>query len=175
MTARGGDTSARAVVLGQVGAPHGVQGWVKVTSYTDPAAGIATYPRWRLVRNGRQVAEVEVLDSKRAGQAIAVRLAGIETREAAQALNGAEVQVERSELPATAPGEHYLHDLTGLEAFNLDGVPLGRVESFMDLPAHPVAVLREGRRERLIPLVRGRLIAVDQSAGRITFDWHPDD
>lgn len=171
----GGDDSARAVVLGRVGAPHGVQGWVKVTSYTDPVAGIASYPRWTLVRNGRPLAEVEVLDSKRAGQAVAVRLAGIDTRDAAQALTGAEVQVDRSELPTTAPGEHYLHDLGGLEAVNLDGVPLGRVEGFMDLPAHPVAVLRDGRRERLIPLVRERLIAVDHAAGRITFDWHPDD
>jgi 16S rRNA processing protein RimM len=172
---RGESDSARAVVLGQVGAPHGVQGWVKVTSYTDPAAGITTYPRWTLVRNGRQLAEVEVLDSKRAGQAIAVRLAGIDTREAAQALTGAEVQVERSALPATAPGEHYLHDLAGLEAVNRDGVPLGRIEGFLDMPAHPVAVLREGKRERLVPMVPERLVAVDLAAGRVTFDWHPDD
>jgi 16S rRNA processing protein RimM len=174
MTAPDAIPSARVVVLGRVGAPFGVQGWVKVTSHTDPPSGIASYARWTLVRNG-QVRTVEVLESKRAGQSIAVRLAGIDSIEAAQALNGAEVQVDRSELPPTAPGEYYLHDLVGLEAVNREGVPLGQVDSFLELPAHPVAVLREGKRERLVPMVRERLVAVDLAARRVTFDWHPDD
>jgi len=40
----------RAVVLGRVGAPFGVQGWVKVNSYTNPPEGIAGYGSWDLVR-----------------------------------------------------------------------------------------------------------------------------
>ena len=175
MTARTGPSSGpRVVVLGRVGAPFGVQGWVKVTSYTDPGASIADYAQWTLVRGG-EARQVRVLESKRAGQSVAVRLEGVETREAAQALTGAEVQVDRSELPPTGPREHYLHDLLGLEAVNRDGVPLGRVDGFLELPAHPVAVLRDGERERLVPLVRERLVAVDLEAGRVTFDWHPDD
>jgi 16S rRNA processing protein RimM len=162
------------VVLGRVGAPFGVQGWVKVTSFTEPAAGIAKYARWTLVHGGEQ-RQVRVLESKRAGQSIAVKLEGVETREAAQALTGAEVQVDRSELPQAGPKEHYLHDLLGLEAVNREGVPLGRVDGFLDLPAHPVAVLRDGTRERLVPVVPERLVAVDRAAGRVTFDWHPDD
>jgi 16S rRNA processing protein RimM len=163
-----------AVVLGRVGAPFGVQGWVKVTSYTEPAAGIASYPRWTLVR-GDEVRQVRVLESKRAGQSIAVRLEGVATREAAQTLTGAEVQVDRSVLPAPGPKEHYLHDLLGLEAVNRDGVRLGQVDGFIELPVHPVAVLKDGKLERLVPLVRERLLAVDLQAGRVTFDWHPDD
>lgn len=174
MTARPGQQGPRAVVLGQVGAPHGVQGWVKVTSYTEPAAGIAGYPRWTLVRGG-EIREARVLEWKRAGQALAVRLEGIETIEAARALNGAEVQVDRSELPPAGPREFYLHDLRGLAAVNRDGVALGRIDDFLELPAHPVAVLRDDKVERLVPLVPERLVAVDLEAGRVTFDWHPDD
>jgi ribosomal 30S subunit maturation factor RimM len=37
-----------------------------------------------------------------------------------------------------------------------------------------VLVLR-GERERLVPLVRERLIKVDLDAGRMTLDWHRDD
>lgn len=174
MTARQGAMSPGAVLLGRVGAPFGVQGWVKVTSYTEPAAGIADYPRWTLVQRG-ETREVRVLEAKRAGSQVAVRLEGVETREAAQALTGAEVQVERSELPPVGPKEHYLHDLVGLEAVNREGAPLGHVEGFLDLPAHPVAVLRAGKVERLVPVVPERLVAVDLEAGRVTFDWHPDD
>jgi 16S rRNA processing protein RimM len=174
MTARPGPRSPRAVVLGRVGAPFGLQGWVKVTSYTDPAMGIANYPRWTLVQ-GDRTREARVLAAKRAGQGVAVQLEGVDSRDGARALNGAEVQVDRSELPDAGPKEHYLHDLIGLDAHNRDGVALGRVEEVMEMPAHPVLVLRDGKVERLVPLVRERLIAVDLEAGRMTLDWHPDD
>jgi ribosomal 30S subunit maturation factor RimM len=36
-------------------------------------------------------------------------------------------------------------------------------------------VLRDGKRERLVPMVPERLVAVDLGAGRVTVDWHPDD
>jgi len=46
MPARSGNEGPEPVVLGKVGAPHGVQGWVKVFSFTDPPAGIMSYPSW---------------------------------------------------------------------------------------------------------------------------------
>jgi 16S rRNA processing protein RimM len=174
MTARSGPDSPRAVVLGRVGAPHGVRGWVKVSSYTEPAAGVAGYAQWTLVHAG-QSRQVRVLESKRAGQNLAVRLEGIDTMDAARLLNGAEIQVDRAELPAVGPHEHYLHDMLGLEAVNRDGVMLGRVDEFLEMPAHPVMVLRDGKVERLVPMVPERLVAVDLEAGRVTVDWHPDD
>jgi len=168
-----GDRARRPVVLGRVGGPFGVRGWVKVQSYTDPVEGIARFPVWELYR-GSSLGRRGLLEWKRAGSGVAVWLEGVDTREAAQALNGAEVRVERAELPPTAPGEYYWHDLMGLDAFAPGGEPLGRVAGVLDLPAHPVLVL-EGERERLVPLVAERLVAVDIDAGRLTLDWHPDD
>ena len=165
--------AGRVVVLGRVGAPFGVQGWVKVNSYTAPPEGLANFSSWELVRAG-QAERRAVLGWKRAGRAVAVRLEGVVSREAAQALTGCDVCVDRSELPTTAPGEFYWHDLMGLEAVTPDGTPLGRIDGVLDLPAHPVLVLR-GDRERLVPLVPERLVAVDAGAGRVTLDWHPDD
>lgn len=161
------------VVLGRIGAPFGVGGWVKVHSYTDPLDGIARYPVWELDRGG-SLGRVTVLDWKRAGPGLAVQLEGIVSREAAQGLTGAEVRVDRGQLPPAAPGEVYWHDLVGLEASTPGGVPLGRVSAILDLPAHPVLVL-EGERERLVPLVRERIVGVDLEGGRLTLDWHPDD
>jgi 16S rRNA processing protein RimM len=161
------------VVLGRIGAPHGLLGWVKVFSYSDPPESIVDYPAWDVVR-GTEVRRVTVLESKRAGQGIAVRIEGIDSREAAQMLSGAEVQVDRSELPEPGAGSYYWHDLVGLSASNRDGAALGRVAEVLELPAHPVLVLR-GDRERLVPLVPDRLVAVDLAAGTMTLDWHPDD
>jgi len=167
------EDSRGPVVLGRIGAPFGVQGWVKVQSYTDPPEGIVRYARWELARAG-SLGHRAVLDWKRAGAGIAVRLEGVESRDEARSLTGAEVRVDRSELPPTDTGEFYWHDLIGLDAFGQSGTPLGRVAEILDLPAHPVIVLK-GDRERLVPLVAERLVEVDLDAGRLTLDWHPDD
>jgi 16S rRNA processing protein RimM len=173
MTAAQADGGRRRVVLGRVGAPFGVQGWLKVRSYTDPPEGIVSYVPWELFRDGSLGARA-VLDWKPAGGNIAVRLAGVETREAAQALTGAEVCVDRAALPPPSPGAYYWDDLVGLEAVNRDGVPLGRVTGILELPAHPVLVLA-GERERLVPLVAERLVGVEFGSRRLTLEWHPDD
>lgn len=146
---------------------------MKVNSFTDPLEGIVDFGTWELAGAG-QARRCRVLEWKRAGKAVAVRLEGIDSRDAAQALTGCEVRVDRSELAPTAEREYYWHDLVGLEACNRDGAALGRVEGVMDLPAHPVLVLA-GDRQRLVPLVPQRLLDVDFSTGRVTLDWHLDD
>lgn len=161
------------MVLGRIGAPFGVQGWVKVQSYTDPPEGIVGYGSWEIAQAGGS-ARWKVLDWKRAGSMIAVCLEGVGSREMAQELTGAEVRVDRAELPPGGPREVYWHDLIGLEAANPEGLPLGRVTGVLELPAHPVLVL-QGERERLVPLVTERLLGFDLEAGRVTLDWHPDD
>jgi 16S rRNA processing protein RimM len=173
MSARSGDGQERAVVLGRIGAPFGVHGWVKVISYTDPPEGITRYADWELA-HGTGSRHATVLDWKRAGRFIAVKLDGLSSPEEARELTNADIRVDRSALPPTAPGEHYWHDLQGLDACTPDGVPLGRISGFLELPAHPVLVL-EGERERLVPLVPQRLVDVDLETGRVTLDWHPDD
>jgi 16S rRNA processing protein RimM len=170
---RPGEGQERAVVLGRIGAPFGLKGWVKVISYTDPPEGIAGYVDWE-ISSGAGSRTATVLEWKRAGRFIAVKLDGVDTPEDARCLTNSDVRVQRSALPPTAPGEHYWHDLQGLAAFTPDGVPLGQITGFLELPAHPVLVL-EGERERLVPLVPERLLEVDLAAGRVMLDWHPDD
>jgi 16S rRNA processing protein RimM len=160
------------VVLGRFGAPFGLQGWVKLDSYTEPPEQILTYRPLRAGGGGREVA---LLDCKRVGRGqLAVRIDGVESREAAAELRGTELWVPRADLPATAAGEYYFADLIGLAAVNREGDALGEVAEILELPAHPVLVLR-GERERLVPLVPERLVRVELDAGRVTLDWHRDD
>ena len=44
-----------------------------------------------------------------------------------------------------------------------------------DLHAGNLMVLRDGKLERLVPMVPERLVAVDLGAGKVIVDWHPDD
>ena len=95
------------MVLGRLGAPWGVQGWLKVESYTDPPDAILDYPVWELAApgGGAPVREVHVLGGRPHGgkRTVLVRLEGIDSPEAAKPYATLEVLVLRSALPPAGP------------------------------------------------------------------------
>ena len=162
----------RLVILGKIGGAFGVQGWVKVSSFTEPPENILDYGVWQVGRAGRWQA-VEVEDGRVTGKGVLAKLAGIDTPEDARTQTGAEIAVSRSELPPPARGEYYWSDLEGFEAVTREGDLLGRVDHFRGTPAGSVVVVR-GAREHWIPFVGDRIVSVDLEAGRIVFDWGVD-
>ena len=163
---------SRRVVLGQVGGAFGVQGWVRIQSYTDPPANILKYERWQLGRAG-QWREVEVEDGKVTAKGVLAKLVGVETPEDARLATGSEIAVTREELPKPAPGEYYWSDLEGLAAFGQNDQPLGRIEEFRATPAGTVVVIR-GERQHWVPFIKERIVSVDLDAGRVVLDWDAD-
>ncbi|AMN46488.1 16S rRNA processing protein RimM [Steroidobacter denitrificans] len=162
----------RIVVLGSIGAPFGVQGWVKVRSYTEPLENILNYGVWQLGRAG-QWQSCRLEDGRITGKGVLAKLARVDTPEAARLHTGADIGVARSELPPPPPGEHYWSDLEGLEALGSDGSRLGRVDHFRATPAGHVVVIK-GAREHWIPFTKDRILKVELDAGRIVFDWAAD-
>src|SRR3979411_1499923 len=145
-----GDPSA-LIQLGFVGAPFGVRGWIKLGSHTHPPALLLEHRSLR-IGQGSVWQSYRIEASGRSGGALTVKLAGIEDRDQAQALRGAQVCVPRSELPQRDDRDFYRADLIGCEVVNLDGEGLGNVQHFIETPAQVLMVVR-GAREFWIPAV----------------------
>jgi 16S rRNA processing protein RimM len=165
-----GANTDKLVTLGRISGHHGVKGWVKVRSATEPHGNIVDFDGWLLRRDGRERA-IEVEEARvRRGDVIA-KLRGIDSREQAADWIGAEIVIERSRLPPCAPGEYYWTDLEGLEIRTPAGRSLGRVDHLLATGSNDVLVVA-GERERLIPFVLGAVIRdVDLAAGVIVADW----
>ena len=163
----------RIVVLGRLSGLYGVQGWLKVYSDTEPREGIIKYPRWWVKQQGSW-RQIRVEQGRRHGKGVVVKLEGIDDRDAAAKLLNAEVAVDRSELPDTAPGEFYWTDLEGLTVVCVDGTELGRVDHLIETGANDVLVVT-GERERLIPYIPEQVIKqIDLEQGRMVVDWDPE-
>lgn len=162
----------KLLTLGHISGVHGLKGWVKVFSHTEPREAILDYQPWRL---GDQDREVRVTRGQRHGKTVIAVLPGVETPEAARALVGQEIRVPRDALPDNEQGSWYWADLLGLEVSNLDGERLGTVRQMIETGAHDVMVL-DGDRERLVPFVPEQIVRdVDLQEGTIRVDWHADD
>jgi 16S rRNA processing protein RimM len=163
-----GESSA-LIQLGVVGAPFGVRGWIKLRSHTDPPERLLDHRSLRIGR-GSVWRDYRVEARGRSGGALTVKLAGVDDRDQAQTLRGAEVCVPRSELPQRDDKDFYRADLIGCEVVNLEGLGLGVVEHFIETPAQVLMVVR-GAREFWIPAVPQHLRRVDLQERRVVVDW----
>jgi len=164
-----GDT----VVVGRVLGPWGVQGWIRVYSWTDPPEALFDYRPWLL---GEQQQATEILEWRRSGQRLVARLPGIDSPELAAQLSDQLISVPRDQLPEPEEGSYYWHDLVGLQVFNLQDHHWGEVVRMLATGANDVMEIATGQRGKvLIPFVQPDVVrSVDLQAGRIVVDWPED-
>lgn len=167
--------ASRRVLVGRIVGLYGVQGWLKVESWTEPRMQIFRYQPWLLSKAPGTETEIEGVKGRTQGKGIVAYLPGVEDRETAAALVGQDIYVTREQLPPPGKDEYYWVDLEGLEVVTIDNVVLGRVTHVFATGANDVVVVRDGERERLIPFVQGSYVrSVDLSGGRMVVDWDPE-
>jgi len=161
------------VVVGRVAGLYGVRGWIKVLSYTEPRKNILGYRPWHLER-ADVIEQVDLAAGREQGKGLVAQVAGIEDRDVAAGLIGANILVNRDLFAQTGSNEYYWRDLVGLRVATIEGVTLGVVESLLETGANDVLVL-QGDRRRLIPFVMDDIVKrVDLDAATIVVDWDPE-
>jgi len=162
------------VLMGEVVGLHGVRGWVKVFSHTEPRGAILDYPRWYLRRGNADWAPVERTGGRAQGKGLVAAFEGVNDRDEAREYIGLQIGIPRGDLPELPEGQYYWADLEGLKARTPEGETLGQVAHLFATGANDVLVLK-GDRERLVPFVYGEIVRrVDLQAGVIELDWDPD-
>jgi 16S rRNA processing protein RimM len=158
--------------MGRVAAPHGVRGALKIRPLSAAPDALLAYDTWWLRMREGDFAPYRVRGARAQGDALVAELAGVESREAAFSLRGAEVAIPREALPEPGEDEYYQGDLVGMRVMNREGVELGVLEDFVESGAHPIArVVDHAGVERLIPWVDAYVDGVDVAERRIDVEW----
>jgi 16S rRNA processing protein RimM len=168
------NTTTRRILVGRIHGAFGVRGELKLESFTDPQINLLRYQPLILRDAQGHEREIDGARGRVGGKGLIGNLPGVEDRDAAEALRGAELYVLRSALPPPKDGEFYWVDLDGMRVANLEGVEFGTVGSVFSNGANDVMVVR-GDRERLIPFARPDYVkSLDFESGRIIVDWDAD-
>jgi 16S rRNA processing protein RimM len=149
------------VLLGIVAAPHGVRGLVRIRSFTEDPMAVAGYGPLS-DESGKKRFTVEALSASRG--AVLARIDGVADRNAAEALRGVKLYVERSVLPETSEKEWYEADLIGLPAVGKDGRDWGKVVAFHDFGAGSVMELSGGA---MLPFTDEAVPEIDVEGGKV--------
>jgi 16S rRNA processing protein RimM len=110
----------------------------------------------------------QLLDAAPLKTQVILKMAGLETRNQAEALVGLEVLGDRRRFPPLPDGEYYWFQVLGLPVVNAaDGALLGHLEEIIPTPAHDVYVVRQGDREVLLPAVEDVIVDINLEEGII--------
>jgi 16S rRNA processing protein RimM len=131
----------RRILVGQFGAAVGIRGELRLKSFTQDPLAIARY-RSLSLEDG---STVSLLSPREQGKHLVTSVKGVSDRSAAEALNGRDLFIDRSELPETgSEDEFYFSDLVGLEVRALGGNAVGQVVAVHDFGAGNILEMRFG-------------------------------
>jgi 16S rRNA processing protein RimM len=161
------------ICIGAIAGAFGVTGEVRLKSFCSVPSDIASYGPLSSEDGGRQF---HITLTKPVTGGFGARITGITTREAAEALRGTSLFVDRDRLPALPDDEFYHADLIGLDVLDTGGEPLGKVTAIHNHGAGDIIEISSTRHKSalLLPFTQVIVPNVDLSAGRLIVDL-PDE
>lgn len=154
----------RFVALAEIARPHGVRGEVRLKLF-NADSDVLLEREDVIVRlpDGKEQA-MRLDGARRADKTILLKLHAVDDRDRAEALRGASVGVNRSDLPKLADGELYVCDVEGAEV-RLGDARIGVVERFEEYPTASVIVVKKTDGTRIdVPFVTATVERVDVEA-----------
>ena len=162
--------SAQRICLGVIVGVKGVRGEVRIKTFTEDPADVASYGPLTS-KDGRSF-KVQVVGFHQ-GVVIA-KLNGVADRNAAEALKGVELFVDRAKLPAPEDGSFYYADLIGLAAELTDGTALGQVTAVDNFGTGDVMeITRDDGQTAFVPFNPSVVANVDLAARKVSFNPIP--
>ena len=145
------------IEAGEIVNTHGVRGEVKLLPWLDSPEDLCDFTRCRI--GGR---DYEIDACRVQNTCNLVKLKGVDTMEAAQALRGKTVEIYREDVPYDVI---FAGELIGMEVFS-QGEKVGELTQVLDYPGNQVYVVK-GAREYMLPAVKEFVLSTDLEGNRM--------
>ncbi|TNJ41121.1 ribosome maturation factor RimM [Phaeobacter sp. B1627] len=157
------------ICVGAIAGSYGVRGEIRLKSFCATPEDIEDYSPL-LSEDGKTRYALALTRAVKNG--FAARLAGVETKEEADALKGVQLYAPRDRLPSLPDDEYYHADLIGLEVYDTGGTLLGQVKSVQNHGAADLLELQGPglKGTVLLPFTLAAVPTVDLGARRIVAD-----
>ena len=158
--------TAKRLCVGIVTGPHGIRGGLRIKSFTADPADIDAYGPVSDEAGTRHF-KIRVVGMIKG--VVLAELDGVTDRNAAEALKGLNLYVDREQLPPADADEFYHADLLGLEARLEDGTVLGLVTGLYDFGAgESVEITGPKGAITMVPFTQAAVPVIDLAGGTLT-------
>jgi len=148
------------IAVGKIAQPYGLQGYVKIFAYSEIPERFfdlkTVYIESDFGMRGLIVEDVQLHN-----QVVVLKLQGIDSREMAQTLTMQEVWVPEDQKIELPEDDYFIHDLLGLQVFDVDGLFVGELVDVLQGGGNDVYQVQKGEAEILIPAVSAFIRQID--------------
>lgn len=152
--------------IGQIVAPHGVRGDVRIYPDTD-------FPKRFLKMKYGYIdgKKYEVESARLHKRVVLMKFAGVDDRNAAELLVKKDLQVPREDLVPLQKGQHYIYDIIGSAVYDLQDHELGKLTDVLRTGSNDVYVVTaDDGKETLLAAIPDVIKSIDESAKKIVVD-----
>ena len=142
---------------GQIVTTHGVRGEMKVLPWADGPDFLMEFDRVRIDGKEYNVESCRIQKSCNL-----LKLEGIDSMEAAQAMHGKTLEIYREDAD---PDIIFAAELIGIEVYQ-DDLLIGKLGDVLDYPGNKVYVVK-GEKEYMIPAVKAFVLSTDMDCNRM--------
>nr|AGS52216.1 16S rRNA processing protein RimM [uncultured bacterium contig00056] len=154
-------------IIGQIGSPFGVKGFVKVRSLSGETAHLLKLESVTVSKDGKEQT-LRIEESAPAAEGVLMRFEGIDTPEKAKTLTGAQMIAGRDQAAVLEDGEHYIEDLKGLHVITSGGENVGTVLDVIEGGGGELAEIELSNGEkRLVPFRKEFFSEISPAQGRV--------
>ncbi len=154
------------IAAGRIVRTHGTQGWVGVTVYSGFGDRFDGY-KVLYIKGARGIEGKILTGIEEQPDAVLLKFKGVDDREAAKDLVGAELMIPESQKLELPEDFYFIDDLIGLEVYDTGGKLLGKIRDVMVMSGNDIYVVGEGEQEILIPAVGEFVKEVDIGSGKM--------
>ncbi|PLV60368.1 ribosome maturation factor RimM [Thermotoga sp. KOL6] len=156
------------IPIGKVVNTHGLKGEVKLFPYTNSEEILGNLSEVVLYNKEKKVFyHLSVESIRRMNKLFLVRFDTIDTIEAAERIKGCEVFIKYEELPPLQEDEYYFYEILGCDVFYDSGENVGKVVDIIETGSNDVLVVKNQKKETLIPMTKDWIIKIDKGEKKI--------
>lgn len=153
------------LAIGFLRRPHGVMGEMIMDLHTDFPERIKP---GRKVYLGDKHESVTLGSVRTHANGMLVKIRGFDDPESAGRFRNHWVYVKSSEVPSLPAGQVYKYELIGLDVIDDAANPLGKIAEVLETGANDVYIVRDDKKEILLPAIPEVILKVDMETKVMT-------
>ena len=153
------------ITIGQILAPWGVKGKLKVEVVTDFPERFTPQARIYINRQAMTIDSTEWYKGK-----VIIKLNTVDSIEEAQKLRGQPIEIPHSQLHPLPEGQYYHFQLIGLEVWTTQGELLGNITEILTAESNDSYVVHGTKGEILIPAIEDVVKSIDLNKGQMVIE-----
>ncbi|WP_343153354.1 ribosome maturation factor RimM [Buchnera aphidicola (Mindarus keteleerifoliae)] len=162
------------LIVGRIGSPYGIKGFIKIFSYTEKKENIFKYFPWFI--KPKFFEKILVICFKKIKNNFLVKFKNFSDREKIKILTNENIWINKSQLPVLKKNEYYWNQMIGISVFNLKKEKIGKIINLIDNNFYDILIIEDISRSfkptLFIPFIEDKIIKeVNIMKNYVLVDW----